>query len=312
MALALSLTVEEQEAAERLVSLALVEDLRTLGDITSRALIGDARQGTVDIVMRQEGVVAGLPVAAIVVRQLDGQTTIQQLASDGDKVHGGTTIAQVHGSWRSLLAAERTVLNFLMHLSGVATRTRQFVDRVVGSKAVILDTRKTLPGWRLLEKYAVRAGGGTNHRIGLFDGCLIKDNHLAAWREDHPRDSDEETIRGAVAATRSAIPAGIPLEIEVDTLDQLKAALGAAADIVLLDNMDAAAIGQAVQIRDELAPQVLLEASGGVNLETVGAIAATGVDRISVGSITHSAPALDIAFDWHGATGVPRAQTQSH
>ncbi len=308
--MALSLTPEEQQAAERLVSLALVEDLRTQGDITSRALIGDARQGTVDIVVRQEGVVAGLPVADIVARQLDRQMTIQLHAADGDKVRAGTKIAQVHGSWRSLLAGERTILNFLLHLSGVATRTRQFVDRVAGTKAVILDTRKTLPGWRLLEKYAVRAGGGTNLRIGLFDGCLIKDNHLAAWREDHPRASEEETIQGAVAAARSAIPAGIPLEIEVDTLDQLKIALAAATDIVLLDNMDVARIAQAVQIRNDLAPQVLLEASGGVNLETVAAIAATGVDRISVGAITHSAPALDIAFDWPGAISVPRVEPQ--
>jgi nicotinate-nucleotide pyrophosphorylase (carboxylating) len=168
------------------------------------------------------------------------------------------------------------------------------VHAVAGTKAVILDTRKTLPGWRLLEKYAVRAGGGTNLRLGLFDGCLIKDNHLAAWNEEHPRDS----IGGAIAAARRAVPAGIPIEIEVDTLGQLREALTAKADIVLLDNMDTAAIAEAVKIRDSLAPRVLLEASGGVTLETVGAIATAGVDRISVGAITHSAPALDMAFDW--------------
>ncbi len=200
------------------------------------------------------------------------------------------------------MTAERTVLNFLMHLSGVATRTRRFVDAVAGTKAVIVDTRKTLPGWRLLEKYAVRAGGGTNLRIGLFDGCLIKDNHLAAWQEEHPQDS----IAGAIAAARTAIPAGIAIEIEVDTLKQLREALTAQPDIVLLDNMDAKTIAQAVEIRDHQAPHVLLEASGGVTLETVRSIAAAGVDRISVGTITHSAPALDIAFDWPDTTGKPQ------
>jgi nicotinate-nucleotide pyrophosphorylase (carboxylating) len=195
------------------------------------------------------------------------------------------------------LAAERTVLNFLMHLGGVATRTRQFVDAVAGTKAKILDTRKTLPGWRLLEKYAVRAGGGTNLRIGLFDGCLIKDNHLAVWKEEHPRDS----LAGVIAAARQGVPAGIRVEIEVDTLEQLREVLAAKPDIVLLDNMDAATIAQAVRLRDWIAPGVLLEASGGVTLETVGAIAAAGVDRISVGAITHSAPVLDMAFDWADA-----------
>jgi nicotinate-nucleotide pyrophosphorylase (carboxylating) len=296
MDVALALTTDEQQAAEQLVALALAEDLGAAGDITSRALIAESRPGTVDVVVRKNGVVAGLPVAEIVLRQLDRAARLETLVSDGTQVSAGTLVASVRGTWRSLLAAERTVLNFLMHLSGVATRTRQFVDAIAGSKAVILDTRKTLPGWRLLEKYAVRAGGGTNHRIGLFDGCLIKDNHLAAWRQDHPQDS----IAGAIAAARSAVPAGIPIEVEVDTLAQLREALTAEPDIVLLDNMDATTIRQAVKLRDDLRPSVLVEASGGVSLETVGAIAAAGVDRISVGAITHSAPALDMAFDWPG------------
>jgi nicotinate-nucleotide pyrophosphorylase (carboxylating) len=293
---ALALTTEEQQSAERLVALALAEDLGAAGDITSRVLIAESRQGAVEVVVRREGVVAGLPVAEIVLRQLDRSARLETCISDGERVIAGTRVSAVRGSWRSLLAAERTVLNFLMHLSGVATRTRHFVDAVAGTKAVILDTRKTLPAWRLLEKYAVRAGGGTNHRIGLFDGCLIKDNHLAAWREDHPQDS----IARAIAAARAAVPAGVPIEIEVDTLDQLRQALIARPAIVLLDNMDAATIRQAVRLRDELGPRILLEASGGVTLETVGAIAAAGVDRISVGAITHSAPALDMAFDWSG------------
>jgi nicotinate-nucleotide pyrophosphorylase (carboxylating) len=294
--LGLALTAEEQQAAERLVALALAEDLGPAGDITSRALIPESRQGTVNVVVRRAGIVAGLPVGEIVLQQLDSAAIFENQVSDGAKVDAGTIVASVRGAWRTLLASERTVLNFLMHLGGVATRTGQFVDAVAGTKAVILDTRKTLPGWRLLEKYAVRAGGGTNHRIGLFDGCLIKDNHLAAWSEDHPRDS----IARVIAAARKAIPAGIPIEVEVDTLEQLREALVGNADIVLLDNMDVATIHKAVGVRDSLAPHVLLEASGGVTLETVGAIAAAGVDRIGVGAITHSAPALDIAFDWSG------------
>jgi len=293
------LTAEERQAAEQLVALALAEDLGPARDITSRALIPESRPGTVNVVVRRAGIVAGLPVAEIVLQQLDSAAIFEIQVSDGAKVDAGTIVASVRGAWRTLLASERTVLNFLMHLGGVATRTRQFVDAVAGTKAVILDTRKTLPGWRLLEKYAVRAGGGTNHRIGLFDGCLIKDNHLAAWSEDHPRDS----IARAIATARQAIPAGIPIEVEVDTLEQLREALAGKADIVLLDNMNAATIAKAVGIRDGLAPHVLLEASGGVTLETVGAIAAAGVDRISVGAITHSAPALDMAFDWSGGRG---------
>jgi nicotinate-nucleotide pyrophosphorylase (carboxylating) len=293
----LAFTPQERLAAQHLVALALAEDLGEAGDITSRALIPEGRQGSVNVVVRRDGVVAGLPVAEIVLRQVAASASWEALVADGAKVRAGTTVATVRGSCRSLLAAERTVLNFLMHLGGVATRTRQFVDAVAGTKAKILDTRKTLPGWRLLEKYAVRAGGGTNHRLGLFDGCLIKDNHLAAWKEDHPRDS----IAGTIAAARQAVPAGIPVEIEVDTLEQLREALAAKPDIVLLDNMDAAKIAQAARLRDWIAPAVLLEASGGVTLETVGAIATAGVDRISVGAITHSAPALDMAFDWTDA-----------
>jgi nicotinate-nucleotide pyrophosphorylase (carboxylating) len=295
--LGLALTAEEEQAAERLVALALAEDLGTAGDITSRALIAETRPGTVDVVVRRPGIVAGLPVAEIVLRQLDRSARFETLMSDGAKASTGTVVATVHGSWRSLLAAERTILNFLMHLGGVATRTRQFVDAVAGTKARILDTRKTLPAWRLLEKYAVRAGGGTNYRIGLFDGCLIKDNHLAAWGEEHQRNS----IAGCIAAARAAVPVGIPVEVEVDTLEQLQEALTAGPDIVLLDNMDAATITKAVKLRDEFGPRVLLEASGGITLETVRAIAATGIDRISVGAITHSAAALDMAFDWHNA-----------
>jgi nicotinate-nucleotide pyrophosphorylase (carboxylating) len=181
-----------------------------------------------------------------------------------------------------------------MHLSGVATLTRKFVDAAAGTKAVILDTRKTLPGWRRLEKYAVRAGGGTNHRMGLADGCLIKDNHLAAWRATNAN----RTIAEAVIEARQRVPKQIPVEVEVDTLEQLSDALAGNPEIVLLDNMDVPALRACVKLRDRLAPRVLLEASGGIRLANVAEIAAAGVDRISVGGLTHSAPALDLAFDW--------------
>jgi nicotinate-nucleotide pyrophosphorylase (carboxylating) len=192
------------------------------------------------------------------------------------------------------LEGERTALNFLTHLSGVATLTRKFVDAVAGTKAVIIDTRKTLPGWRRLEKYAVRCGGGTNHRMGLADGCLIKDNHLAAWRAAKAN----HTIAEAVNEARKHVPKNIPIEVEVDTFEQLTDALSGNPDIVLLDNMDAPALRECVKLRNRLANGVLLEASGGIRLANVAEIAASGVDRISVGGLTHSAPALDLAFDW--------------
>ena len=210
--------------------------------------------------------------------------------NDGSCLERGKTIATVSGSLRSILAAERTALNFLQHLSGIASLTRKFVEAAAGFRAKILDTRKTTPGWRLLEKYAVRMGGGVNHRMGLFDAILIKDNHLAGLKAD---------LRKAVEMAR-AYPgnSGLPAEVEVDSLGQLEDALAVRAEIVLLDNMNLDELRAAVARRDAVAPSVLLEASGGVNLFTVRDIASTGVDRISVGALTHSAPALDIALDY--------------
>jgi len=290
----LAFSPEEREAARRLVDLALAEDLGNVGDLTSQALIPEKMQGAVKVVARNDGILAGVPVAKMVFEQLDPAIKWDGFHADGARLTRGAVVATVAGPLRSLLAGERTALNLLMHLSGVASLTRKFVDAVAGTKAVILDTRKTLPGWRRLEKYAVRAGGGTNHRLGLADGCLIKDNHLAAWRASDAHRS----IAAAVAAARSAVPASIPVEVEVDTIEQLTDALAGHPDIVLLDNMDAATLRQCAALRDKIAPNVLLEASGGVTLATVAAIAASGVDRISVGAITHSAPALDLAFDW--------------
>jgi nicotinate-nucleotide pyrophosphorylase (carboxylating) len=285
---------EEREAAERLVGLALAEDLGTVGDLTSQALIPVEMPGTVNVVARAEGILAGSPVARLVFDRLDSTVAWQTHIDDGARLTRGMVIASVTGPLRALLAGERTALNFLMHLSSIATLTRNFVDAVAGAKAVILDTRKTLPGWRRLEKYAVRAGGGTNHRMGLADGCLIKDNHLAAWRTANPH----RTIAKAVAEARQRVAKHIPIEVEVDTLDQLIDALAGRPDIVLLDNMDVPGLRECVKLRDRLAPGVLLEASGGIRLANVAEIAAAGVDRISVGGLTHSAPALDLAFDW--------------
>ena len=290
----LSFNSEERETAQRLVELALAEDLGTVGDLTSQALIPVEMPGSVNVVARAEGVLAGLPVARMVFERLDASVSWKAFAEDGAQLTRGTVIASVGGPLRALLGGERTALNFLMHLSGVATLTRKFVDAVAGTKAVILDTRKTLPGWRRLEKYAVRAGGGTNLRMGLADGCLVKDNHLAAWRTANPH----KTIAEAVVEARKRVPKQIPIEVEVDTLEQLADALSGRPDIVLLDNMEVPTLRECAKLRDQREPGVLLEASGGIRLANVAEIAATGVDRISVGGLTHSAPALDLAFDW--------------
>jgi nicotinate-nucleotide pyrophosphorylase (carboxylating) len=293
---ALEFGLFEVTAADALIALALDEDLDRAGDITTRAFLDPEERGTVQIVARQPGVLAGLPVAERVFQRLDEQVVFKTLVADGSTLQRGTVAAEITGPVTSLLLGERTALNFLTHLSGIATLTRRYVDAVAGTHAQIVDTRKTLPGWRRLEKYAVRAGGGANHRIGLFDAVLIKDNHLAAWLAADP----QHTIAGAVAAARERAPDAVVIEIEVDSLTQFEDVLPARPDIVLLDNMSCEQMRAAVALRDVSAPQVQLEASGGVNLETVAAIAATGVERISVGALTHSAAALDLAFDWKG------------
>lgn len=283
---------DEAAACRRLIDLALAEDLGSTGDRTSLSTIPAETRSRAAFVARTAGVVAGLPAAELVCRAVDPSLTFAHDIADGSRVERGTKLATVSGSLRSILAAERTALNFLQRLSGVATLTRKFVDAAAGFRAKLLDTRKTTPGWRLLEKYAVRCGGGANHRMGLHDAILIKDNHLAGLGGD---------IRRAMEAAR-AYPgnAGLSVEVEVDTLDQLEVALAVKADIILLDNMTPDQMRAAVARRDAVAPGVLLEASGGVNLNTVRDIAATGVDRISVGALTHSAPALDIGLDFLG------------
>jgi nicotinate-nucleotide pyrophosphorylase (carboxylating) len=283
-------TPDEAAACRRLVEMALAEDIGTAGDRTSLALIPADKRSTAAFVARGPGVVAGLPAAAMVCVAVDPALTFTPSIADGTTLSRGVELATVTGPLRAVLAAERTALNFLQRLSGVATLTRTYVEAVAGTKAAVLDTRKTTPGWRLLEKYAVRMGGGSNHRLGLYDGVLIKDNHLAGLGGD---------VRRAVELARAAPGnTGLAVEVEVDTLDQLEPALAARADIVLLDNMTPDQMRTAVARRDAVSPGTRLEASGGITLATIAAVAATGVDRISVGALTHSATALDIGLDY--------------
>ncbi len=284
----------ERDAARPLIELALREDLHDAGDLTCRALVEPDETAEVQVTARQSGVLAGGPVAQAVFEVLDEQVRWQTLTPDGSPVSPGQAVATVSGPLRSLLSGERTALNFLTHLSGIATLTNRFVKAVEETKAKILDTRKTHPGYRVLEKYAVRCGGGHNHRIGLYDGCLIKDNHLAAWSTHHPG----STIADAIRQSRERLGPKVPIEVEVDTLKQLADALNGDPEIILLDNMVPTELVAAVEIRNERGSRTLLEASGGVTLQTVKAIAESGVERISIGGLTHSAIALDLAFDW--------------
>jgi nicotinate-nucleotide pyrophosphorylase (carboxylating) len=283
----------ERRCADVLIGLALEEDLAQVGDITSSATIPGDLQGNARFVARAAGVLAGLMVVERLVEQFQVLPRWRPHHADGDRLDHGSLIAEVGGPVRSILALERTALNFLQRLSGTATLTARFVAATEGTSAAIFDTRKTTPGWRILEKYAVRCGGGRNHRLGLHDAVLIKDNHLAALQSQGVADP----ITAAIAAARAHVPPGVVVEVEVDSLDQLDRALGCAPDIILVDNLGAEVLAEAVRRRDHAAPKVELEASGGVTLDTVWALARTGVDRISVGSLTHSAAALDIALD---------------
>ncbi len=283
----------ELRCANILIGLALEEDLAQVGDITSSATIPTDLWGNARFVARAPGVLAGLMVVEMLVERFEVLPQWRPRLADGDRLEYGTLIAEVGGPVRSILSLERTALNFLQRLSGIATLTARFVAATQGTSAAIFDTRKTTPGWRILEKYAVRCGGGRNHRLGLHDAVLIKDNHLAALQSQGGIDP----ISAAIAAAREYAPAGSVVEVEVDSLEQLDRALVSAPDIILVDNLGADALAEAVRRRNQRAPDVELEASGGVTLESVGALARTGVDRISVGALTHSAAALDIALD---------------
>jgi nicotinate-nucleotide pyrophosphorylase (carboxylating) len=287
-----SFTPDEAAACRALVGLALREDLGDVGDITTLAFIPSIQAGAATIVARAPGVLAGLPIAEETARIVDPALTFRSLVSDGAILERGDRIATISGSMRSILVAERTMLNFLQRLSGVATLTRKYVDAVAGLSVQILDTRKTTPGWRLLEKYAVRAGGGHNHRVGLYDMVLIKDNHLRALS------SDVDPIGTAIRMARAKVGPIVPVEVEVESFDQFDRALSCKPDMILLDNMSIEQLRECVRRRNAVGSKVLLEASGGVTLETLRGIAATGVDRISVGALTHSATTLDIALDY--------------
>ena len=285
----------------QIVRLAVLEDLDREHDWTTLALAPQGVQAAANIVVRQPGVVAGLLAAHVALEEMDAAAELQMLAPDGAFVQPGTILARLNGAARDLLTCERIVLNLLGRLSGIATLTHQFVQLVAGSPARIYDTRKTTPGWRRLEKYAVHCGGGRNHRGGLYDGVLIKDNHLAFGAQaGSPR---KFTPREAVEQARRFVQEQAPhlaliLEVEVDNLEQLADVLPANPDIVLLDNMPLGQLREAVRLRNQAGSAAELEASGGVNLQTVGDIARTGVERISVGALTHSAVCLDIGLDW--------------
>jgi nicotinate-nucleotide pyrophosphorylase (carboxylating) len=265
---------------DRLIELALEEDLGP-GDVTTQALIPVDRKGAAQIRAKENLVVAGLPVAHRVFRKLDTQVQFFPAAMEGQEVSLGDVLAQVRGPLAAILTGERTALNFLMRLSGIATYTRKMVSAVSGFPTAIVDTRKTTPGWRALEKYAVRAGGGANHRFGLFDGVLIKNNHLAAVG----------SLTDAVRQAREKTHHLLKIEVEVTSLLELEEALAAGADIIMLDNMDETTMAQAVTFT---AGRALLEASGSMTLERLSKVAATGVNLISMGALTHSAPAVDI------------------
>ena len=271
-----------------LVRSALREDLGS-GDATTLATVPRSHTSFAEMRAREPLVVAGLEFAKAAFRQRSATVKLKTGAKDGDRVEAGQTLLTISGSSQALLSAERVALNFVQQLSGVATLTRKFVDAIAGTGAKILDTRKTTPGLRLVQKYAVTCGGGENHRIGLWDRVLIKDNHLVAVRDAKPN-----AIAAAVARARAKFPR-LKVEVEADTLEQVAQAVAAGADIILLDNMTNAELREAVKI---VGRKARTEASGGVNLRTVRGIAETGVDYISVGALTHSARAVDIGLDF--------------
>ena len=266
-----------------LIDRALAEDIGS-GDITTRAIVPDRAEGQAAILAKSDGIIAGLPVVEQVFHQVEPRIEFAAKAKEGEPIAPGDVIAVISGPLSKILTGERVGLNFLSHLSGIATHTARFVDAVSAYNAIILDTRKTTPGWRMLEKYAVRMGGGRNHRLGLYDMILIKDNHLAI----------APSVTEAVRRVRAA-HVGVPIEVEVKTLSELEEVIPLHVDRVLLDNMDIPTLKEAVRLANGRVP---LEASGGITLDNVTAVAATGVDYISVGALTHSAPALDFSLEF--------------
>ena len=288
------------EKIKDIVQLAIKEDIGD-GDITSKIFIPDGSKTEGMLIAKEAGVVAGLPVAGYVLSQIDENLILTSNIEDGSRVKKGTIIGSVKGLTLSLLSAERLVLNFLQRLSGIATATNRFAEKIKGYRTQIMDTRKTAPGWRYLEKYAVRVGGGINHRMGLYDQILIKDNHLKAMGTE----KENDTISRLVKKAREQIKNGTLIEVEVEDLCQIREVMDAGVDIILFDNMEPSKIREAVDIVKEIEKNqdagtgkaILTEASGNITIENVEEYADAGVDRISVGAITHSARALDISFD---------------
>ena len=278
------MTLDDASAYDALIRDELDEDVGS-GDLTTDAVIPRDAVATADVVVRAQGVLAGLTVALRAFAILDARVVCEIRVTDGSRVGAGASVARVFGPARAILTAERVALNILGRLCGIATLTRAYADAIEGFDARIADTRKTTPGLRALERYAVRAGGGVNHRFGLHDAVLIKDNHIAAVG----------SVAEAIARARAASPPGTIVETECDTLDQVQAALQAGADSILLDNMSTGAMAEAVRAAHGRA---ILEASGGISLSTVRAVAATGVDVISIGALTHGATSLDVGLDF--------------
>jgi nicotinate-nucleotide pyrophosphorylase (carboxylating) len=296
--------LQTADDCRQIVRLAVREDLGRGVDLTTAALVPFEARGSARLMVRQQGIIAGLPAIPLLIEemQLDAVAVLQ--VSDGSEVRAGTCVAVLDGSARDLLTAERIMLNLLSRLSGVATLTRRYVSAIADTPARVYDTRKTTPGWRRLEKYAVRCGGGHNHRTGLFDAVLIKDNHLA--QRSTASDSDRN-LSGALTQAREfvgqflpePVARSTPIEIEVDSLEQLAEVLPMAPDLVLLDNMSIDQLKVAAEMTRKSQAKIQLEASGGITLENIREVATTGVDRISVGALTHSATALDLALDWN-------------
>lgn len=303
------LDTETYADTHHLIAVALMEDLRSFSldsaiDCTTAALFGDEKTSRASLVSRQEGILCGIEVCKIAIEHYAQRISLEVQVDDGQPIRPRQVVATFSGPARDILMIERTCLNFMGRLSGVSTLTRRFVDEIKGTTAKVYDTRKTTPGFRRLEKYAVKCGGGSNHRMGLYDAILIKDNHLAFFDNDTTRTDDIPQViaraRQWIEANADRLPFGrqTTVQIEVDTLEQLQVALSTPCDIILLDNMPVEKLRKAVEMRNRLAPSIELEASGGVNLQTTRAIAETGVERISVGALTHSAINFDIGLDW--------------